>query len=54
VMRADSVAAIGRKRHAVGEEQDVAHYHANPRAIHGPRVFATGSGSFFHSAILRE
>ena len=53
VVRTDPVTAIRWKRHAVGKEQDVAH-HASPRAIHGPTVLATGSGSFFHSSILRE
>jgi hypothetical protein len=49
VPRADLVAAIGRVRDAVGEEEDVAHQ-PSPRAIGGPSRFASGSGSFFQSA----
>ena len=42
---ADLVAAIGRKRHAVRQEQQVAH--PRPREIHGPARFAAQSGIFF-------
>ena len=43
VVRTDLVAAIGRERDPVGEEQDFAH--PNPRAIIGPMRLASGSGS---------
>ena len=43
VIAADLVAAIGRKRRAMGEEQQV--HHPRPRAIQGPIALATGSGS---------
>ena len=52
VAGADLVAAIGRKGHAMAEEQDVA-AHPRPRAISGPTRLATGSGSFFHRSIRR-
>jgi hypothetical protein len=48
VVRADLVAAIGRKGDAMGQEQDFAHDQASPRAMNGPTRLATGSGSFCH------
>ena len=45
VKTADLVAAIGRKRNAVREEEQA---HPRPREIHGPAAFAAQSGSFFH------
>ena len=50
VPRADLVAAIGRERDAMGEEQDVVHQ-PSPRAIGGPSRLATQSGRRCHSAI---
>ena len=49
--RPDLVAAIGRERHAVGEEQDVAH---QPSPRDDPRADAVGdpSGSRFQVAII--
>ena len=57
VVRTDLVAAIGRERHAVRQEQDLTRAgadvaHANPRAISGPTRLAMDSGSFCHTAIL--
>ena len=42
--------SVGRKRHAVGQKQDLAH--ARPLAMNGPIRLASASGSFCHSAIL--
>ena len=53
VVRADLVAAIGRKGHAVPEEQCLAHQ-PSPREIQGPSRLATCSGSRFHKAIIAE
>ena len=50
MVRADLVAAIGRERHPVREEQDLAHQ-PSPRAICGPIRLAIGNGRRFHSAI---
>src|ERR1044072_7056889 len=49
VPRADLVAAVGRKRDPVGEEEDVAHQ-PSPRAIGGRSRWASGSGIRFHKA----
>ena len=45
----DLVAAIGRKRDPVDDEQDLAHQ-PRPDAISGPARLAIQSGSFRHSA----
>ena len=49
VKAADLVAAIGRIRHTVRQEQDVAHQ-PSPLEMSGPTWLATQSGSFFHTA----
>ena len=58
MVRANLVTAIGRKRHTVRKEQDIAHQprarQARSRAMKGPIVLASRSGSFFQSSILRE
>ena len=50
VVRADLVAAVGRERHAVREEEDFP-AHPSPLAIAGPRRLASASGKRRHKAI---
>src|SRR5690348_13549398 len=49
---ADLLALVGRVRHAMRQEQQIAHVRQpRPRTIGGPSRFAIGSGSRFHAAM---
>ncbi len=50
MMAADFVAAIGRKRRAMRQEQQVSQ--PSPRAMTGPAIIATRTGRRFHTAII--
>ena len=50
MVAADLVAAIGRKRGAMCQEQQVSH--PSPRAMTGPASIATRTGRRFHTAII--
>ncbi len=53
MVRADLVAPVGRKRDAMGEEENLAHQPI-PRAMSGPSRLATASGRRCQSRIWSE